>query len=123
MRVLTRSAGPAFVVAGLLHFLKPRLYEAIMPDGLPAHRALVYASGVAEIAGGAGLMAADPRVRRWAGRWLVATLAGVFPANVHMARHAERYPDIPGGRTTLLARLPLQGAFAAWVLAAGHRSG
>ena len=48
--------------AGALHFLRPRWYEAIMPDYLPAHRELVYASGAAETAGGAGLMV--PAVRR-----------------------------------------------------------
>ena len=51
-----------FVVAGVLHFVRPGMYEAIMPDYLPAHRELVYASGVAEIAGGLGVM--HPRARR-----------------------------------------------------------
>jgi uncharacterized membrane protein len=117
---ILRAAGPCFVAAGALHFVKPRAYEAIMPDALPAQRALVYASGAAEIAGGAGLLAADLRVRRAASWWLVATLTAIFPANVHMALHPERYPRVPGGRSTLRARLPLQAALAAWVLAAGR---
>jgi len=113
----SRLAGPTFVAAGLLHFLRPRTYEAIMPPYLPAHRELVYASGVAEIAGGVALLSADPRVRRGGAWWLVATLAAVFPANVHMALHPERYPRI---RPALLyARLPLQAGLAAWVLRAG----
>lgn len=120
-RLLTASPGPTFVVAGLLHLVRPRAYEAIMPDRLPCHRALVYASGLAESAGGAALMAADPRVRRAGMWWLVATLAAIFPANLHMARHPERYPWVPGGRTTLLARLPLQLVLAAWVVAGGRR--
>jgi uncharacterized membrane protein len=106
-----------FVGAGALHFVIPRTYISIMPDWLPAHRELVYASGVAEAAGGIGLMATDVRVRR-GGMWLLlATLAGVFPANIHMALHPERY-RIPGGRATLLARLPLQLVFALWVVRA-----
>jgi hypothetical protein len=32
-----------------------------------------------------------------------------------MALNAEDYPDIPGGRATLLARLPLQVLFLYWV--------
>jgi uncharacterized membrane protein len=44
----TRSFGPFFVVAGALHFVIPRTYESILPDALPAKRALVYASGLAE---------------------------------------------------------------------------
>ena len=62
MRALRTLVGPIFVVAGVLHFARTRWYESIMPDYLPAHRALVYASGVAEMAGGAGLMV--PATRR-----------------------------------------------------------
>ncbi len=86
-----------------------------MPPRLPRPRELVYASGAAEIAGGAGLMI--ERVRTPAGWWLIATLLAVFPANVHMALHPGDY-EVPGGRTTLLARLPFQLAFVAWVRAA-----
>src|SRR6266536_614075 len=115
MRALRALAGPLFVVAGILHFTRTRWYESIVPDYLPAHRALVYASGVAEIAGGAGLMV--PAARRAAGWWLIATLVAVFPANVWMAQHSERY-RVPGGRAALLARLPFQAVFIALVRAA-----
>ena len=113
-----RSFGVFFVFAGVMHFVIPRTYEAIVPDYLPAHRELVYASGIAEIAGGAGVL--HPRTRQIASLWSVATLVAVFPANVHMALHPERYRKVPGGRAALLARLPLQGAAIAWALAAGR---
>jgi uncharacterized membrane protein len=103
--------GATFVATGLLHFLKPRTYEAIMPRHLPAHRELVYASGIAEIAGGAGVLHA--RTARHAGWWLIATLVAIFPANVEMAVHAERFARIP--RALLWARLPLQPLLVAWV--------
>jgi uncharacterized membrane protein len=118
---LTTAAGPVFVVAGLLHFLKPRIYESIMPDYLPAQRGLVYASGVAEAVGGAGLLSPSPAVRRWSAWWLVATLVAVFPANLHMALNPDRSPAVPGGRTALYARLPFQLVFIRWVLAASRR--
>src|SRR4051812_3814252 len=107
--------GGFFVFAGVMHFVIPRTYESIMPDYVPAHRALVYASCVAEIAGGAGVL--HPRTRSAAAWWSVATLVAVFPANVHMALHPERY-KLPGGRAALYARLPLQGAAIARALAA-----
>jgi uncharacterized membrane protein len=116
VRALRALCGPFFVAAGALHFARPRPYEAIVPDYLPAHRALVYASGAAQALGGFGLM--HPATRRLAGHLLVATLAAVFPANLWMAQHPERYPRIPGGRVTLLARLPVQALLAAWVLRA-----
>ena len=96
--------GAAFLFAGALHFIRPRMYEAIMPDWLPAHRELVYASGVAEMAGGAAVL--SDRTARPGGWLLIATLVGVFPANVHMALNPERYSSIP--EAALWARLPLQ---------------
>jgi uncharacterized membrane protein len=113
-RVLRRLCGPVFVFAGAMHFVRPRWYMAIMPPYLPRHRELVYASGVAEIAGGIGLMTP---ARRPAGWWLIATLVAVFPANLHMALHAEEFA-VPGGRAALYARLPFQGVFIAWVRSA-----
>jgi uncharacterized membrane protein len=115
------GAGPFFVIAGALHFIWPRPYRAIVPPWVPAPEAMVAASGVAEIAGGAGLIV--PRTRRLAGWWLVATLIGVFPANLHMALHPELYPKIPGGARALWARLPFQGVFIAWALAASRQIG
>lgn len=106
-----RTAGTFFVFAGLMHFVRPGWYEAIMPDYLPAHRELVAASGAAEIAGGVGVLAAR---RRWVPRWwMIATLLAVFPANVHMALHPERYSRMP--RWGLYGRLPIQALFVLWV--------
>jgi uncharacterized membrane protein len=109
--------GPFFIFSGILHFSVPRAYESIVPDWLPAHRDLVFWSGVAEILGGVGVL--FPKTRRAASWWSIATLIAVFPANVHMALHPERY-KVPGGRRALYARLPLQGACIAWAHAAGR---
>jgi uncharacterized membrane protein len=113
-----RLFGPFFIAAGILHFRIPKVYAAIMPDWLPAHRELVYASGVAEIAGGAAVL--HPATRRAGGLWSALTLVAIFPANVHMALNPERYPKVPGGRAGLLVRLPLQAVLVAWALAAGR---
>jgi uncharacterized membrane protein len=105
------AVGIFFLFAGAMHFIRPRSYIAIMPDYLPAHRELVYASGVAEMAGGAGVL--SERARKPAGWWLIATLVAVFPANVNMALHADRFARIPPA--ALWARLPFQAVFIAWV--------
>ena len=107
------------MIAGALHFVMPRVYRRMMPPYIPAPMAMVYASGVAEIAGGAGLMVPDRR--RVAGWWLIATLIAVFPANLHMALHSEDYRELPGGAPALWARLPLQAVFIAWVRSAMGR--
>ena len=99
-----------FLAGGALHFLRPAMYEAIVPHSLPAKRGLVYASGAAELAGAAGVL--HPRTRRAAGWWLIATLVAIFPANVHMAVNAERYRTIP--EPLLWLRLPLQALLVLW---------
>ncbi len=104
--------GPVMTLAGVNHFVMPRAYEAIIPDALPYERELVYASGVAEIAG--ALASMHPRTRKAGGIVLIATLVAVFPANVFMAVNADRY-NVPGGSVALLARLPLQVLFVYWV--------
>jgi uncharacterized membrane protein len=106
-------SGPVMIALGLNHFVMTRAYESIVPDYLPAHRALVYASGVAEALGGLGTM--FPSTRRPAGWFLIATLVAIFPANVYMAMNPELYPGVPGGETTLIARLPFQVLFVYFV--------
>jgi uncharacterized membrane protein len=103
-----------FLAAGTLHFVRTDVYERIMPRYLPAHRELVLLSGAAEIAGAVGV--AVPRTSRLAGAWLAAVLAAVFPANVEMALHPERYASIPPA--LLWARLPLQPLLVFWALRA-----
>lgn len=105
-----RLLSVGFITAGILHFLRTSTYESIMPGYLPAHRDLVLISGAAEIAGGLGVAFAG--TRRIAGVWLVALLIAVFPANVNMAVHAERFASI--APALLWARLPLQGLLIWW---------
>jgi len=100
-----------FVGAGIMHFVKPRAYEATVPDALPGHQEIVAISGVAEIVGGLALL--DRRTAPWAGWWLIALLLAVFPANVNMAVNAERFRAVP--EALLWVRLPLQALLIAWV--------
>ena len=118
MKLVRGACGPFFVLAGAMHFVKPRAYRQIVPQYVPAPDAVVYLSGVAEAVGGIGLMIPATRARaRW---WLVATLLAIFPANLHMAQHPEQYPKIPGGARSLKLRLPFQAVFIAWVLVSGQ---
>ena len=103
--------GAFFVAAGTNHFVMPRAYRAMVPPALRAQAAaVVHVSGVAELAGGAGVLI--PSTRRLAGAWLVALLAAIFPANVYMAVEHERFARFP--RWALLARLPLQPLMMWW---------
>ncbi|MBK7076559.1 MAG: DoxX family protein [Myxococcales bacterium] len=100
------------VAAGANHFVSPDPYVAMMPAALPAHLALVYVSGVAEIAGGLGLIL--PRTRRAAAWGLVLLLLAVFPANVNMAVNHLPLGERALPTWALWGRLPLQALLIAW---------
>ena len=107
--------GVFFVLAGALHFVRPQVYEAIVPPYLPDPLMLVYLSGAAEISGGAGALAPSERLRRLSGWALISLLAAVFPANLHMALHPEDLPGLSIPRWALWARLPVQPLLMWWV--------
>ncbi len=107
-----------FVGAGVNHFVQPRPYEKIVPPRLQPEAKLVVAlSGVAEIAGGLGVLL--PVTRRLSGIGLIALLAAVFPANLYMAQKPEHFRSIP--RWALYARLPLQPLMMLWAWKATRR--
>ncbi len=104
--------GALYIGAGVLHFVATRRYMAIVPDYLPAHRALVLVSGAAEIAGGVGVLMPWPAVRRTAAWGLVALLVAVMPANVYMVTDHAKFAAVP--LWALWLRLPLQVVLIWW---------
>jgi len=108
--------GPLYVLAGALHFVVPELYVQIVPPILPAALALVYLSGLAEIAVGVGVLV--PQTRRYAAWGTIALLVAIFPANLYMATSGVVVDGAPGGGDpSALARwgrLPLQGVLILW---------
>jgi len=115
-RPLLYLMGPMYVVAGVLHFVVPELYVQIVPPVFPVRLALVYLSGLAEIAVGIGVL--HPRTRRLAAWATVAVLVAVFPANVYMATHGVVVEGMPGGgdpsALVRWGRLPLQVVLILW---------
>ena len=102
-----------FIVAGILHFVFPAAYISVMPPWLGWHAALVIISGVAECAGGIGVLL--PATRRLAGIGLLLLCIAVLPANVQMlldAREAHRAGWIIA---LLVLRLPLQLMLMGWI--------
>ena len=108
--------GLIFVVGGVMHFLRPRFYLAMMPPWLPAAAVLVLVSGVFEILGGIGVLV--PATRVIAGWGLIALLFAVFPANVQMLLNARAAHVSASTMAVLVARLPLQALLVYWVFRA-----
>ncbi|MFT4049480.1 MAG: hypothetical protein QM648_06525 [Solirubrobacterales bacterium] len=106
-----------FITTGTLHFVAEKFFTAIVPKSLPNPKALVYISGVAELAGAVGVLI--PKTRNLAGKGLIALLIAVFPANINMALNPERFKQFPAW--ALWARLPLQFGIIAQVWAATQR--
>lgn len=123
-RLATLATAFAFVAIGVEHFRNEAAFLAIMPTWIPFHRFCVLFSGAAEIAGGIGLLV--PKLRRAAGWGLLALLAAVYPANIHMALAQVQIPGMPEIPIwAMWARLPLQFGFAAiiwWIAIAKGES-
>ena len=104
-----KSAGLAFVFlwfmgGGVMHFLSPEFFLAIMPPSLPYHEAAVAISGVFEIIGAVGLL--FQRTRRMAGIGLFVLTVAVSPANIYMSLNPELFPDV--SELALTFRLVIQ---------------
>ena len=77
--------GAGLLGMGVLHFVAPKPFDAIIPEELPGSaRFYTYASGVGELAVGGLLLA--PKTRRLGALAAVALFIGVLPGNVNMCR-------------------------------------
>lgn len=82
-RLLTRLAlGLLYLAAGVLHLLLPAPFIGIVPKWVPAAPLVVMLTGMAELAGAAGLLQPwSTALRRAAGWGLAAYALCVWPAN------------------------------------------
>lgn len=99
-----------YILAGIMHFVNPGFYTAIMPPWLPWHLELVYISGVCESL--LGLLLLSRPTRRPAAWGIIALLVAVFPANIQMMINYanENNPDL----WVSIIRLPLQLLLIWW---------
>jgi uncharacterized membrane protein len=119
MRLSRIVLAALFVSAGAAHFVRRNSFVDMVPTWLPNAALLVAVSGVAEVAGGLGLLV--PTVRRAAGWGLIALLIAVFPANIHMLADARATGASAAWQAALWIRLPLQPLLMWWVWRASIR--
>ena len=101
------AAGMA--VAGVMHFATPLPFVQHLPAIIPMREAVIYASGVVEIALGLALLGPS-RWRPYVGILLAAFLVAVFPGNLYVAVAGVAVDGQPGGIYPWL-RLPFQALF------------
>jgi len=108
--------GVFLTVAGVMHFVNPIFFDAIVPPWLwPSERFWTYASGVAELI--VGPMLIIRRTRRIGALAAIVVLIAVYPANLYMVWDWRDRSF--GERTVSWARLPFQFVFIwlAWMVA------
>jgi uncharacterized membrane protein len=97
-----------FVMTGSAHFTKMKHdMQRMVPRVFPRPLGIVYATGMLEFLGAAGLLL--PKVRSWAGMCPIVLLVAMFPANVRAARERLSLRGKPA--TALWLRAPMQVFF------------
>ncbi|WP_435413660.1 DoxX family protein [Psychroserpens mesophilus] len=98
------------VLAGIMHFIKPKVYLRIMPRYLPYHKLLVYLSGIAEI--GLGLALCIPALKTFAVYGIIAMLLVFLLVHFYMLSGEKESAGIP--KWILVIRIPLQFGLMYW---------
>jgi len=102
---LAIGLGAGIGAAGVMHFVRPEFFDAIVPPWLPpSQRFWTLLSGVAELV--VGVMLFVPRWRRTGAMALLVLLIAVYPANLYMTW--DWRDRSAGERVVSWARLPLQ---------------
>jgi uncharacterized membrane protein len=99
-----------YIFAGIMHFMKPKMYLRIMPRYLPFHKPIVLLSGLAEIILGIGLLFKSTKDISIYG--IIAMLAVFLLVHFYMLSSKKAGAGFP--RWILLLRLPLQFALMYW---------
>jgi uncharacterized membrane protein len=122
------SGAPAYTLSGniamcimlfftaLGHFKFPEGMKMMIPPIIPFKKAMVFITGLMEIAAGAALL--FPATRYTAGVFLILFFVMLLPANIYAAIHQIDYQKgtYDGkGLTYLWFRVPMQLFLIAWV--------
>ena len=102
---------------GVLHIVQAKAFLPIMPPFVPHPETVVRLTGVAELAGAAGLLL--PWTRKAAGIGLALYAMCVYPANLYHAFAHRHVPPLPDSWWYHGPRLAFQPVFVWWALFAG----
>ena len=102
--------GLLFIIGGVNHFRKPKLYERIMPPYIPAHSSLVLISGIVEMIFGFMLITKESQsIAAWG---IILLLIVFIPVHIFMLQNKKASLKLP--KWMLVIRLPLQLALIYW---------
>jgi uncharacterized membrane protein len=104
----------ALIFAGLDHLATPMRYVPMIESFLPWPHAIVFVTGLIEIAGALGLLL--QRTRRLAGILLAVYFVAVFPANINNAVSGIVIEGLPQAAWYYWVRLLFQPLVIWWAL-------
>ena len=102
--------GLLYVVAGMNHFHKPKMYVRIMPPYIPAHNSMVMLTGIAEMI--LGFMVMNKNTQVVAAWGILIMLLFYIPIHIYMLQNKKAAMKIP--KWILILRIPLQLALIYW---------
>ena len=108
----------AYMVVGIAHLRSPGGFIAITPGWVPFPATVIFLTGLAELAGAAGLMV--PALRKAAGIGLALYALCVWPANINHAVHDIAIGGVHLGWASHGPRLALQPVIIWWALWVAH---
>lgn len=100
----------AYIIAGIMHFVKPKMYMRILPGYLPGHKYLVNLTGFLEIVVGVALCFSQSK--SLAIYTVIVMLVFFLPVHFHMLFGKNASMGVP--KWILVLRIPLQFALMYW---------
>jgi uncharacterized membrane protein len=83
--------GTFYVFAGVNHFINPEFYEPLIPDYLPKHAFINYASGVLEIIFGLGIF--FKHYRKLSAKAIIILLLLFIPSHIYFIQMGACIPE------------------------------
>jgi uncharacterized membrane protein len=99
-----------YILAGLNHFRKPRLYLKIIPSYFPNPKLLNYLSGLLEII--LGILLCIPTYSKYAAWGLISLLVLFLPIHLYMLTNEKAAMGLP--KWVLILRIPFQFILIYW---------
>lgn len=99
-----------YIIAGIMHFIKPKIYLRIMPHYLPKHKFLVYFSGVLEIV--LGIAICISFLKNLALIAIIGLLFAFLTVHFYMLNNKKAASGLP--KWLLVLRIPIQFVLMYW---------
>lgn len=99
-----------YILAGLNHFRKPKMYVRIIPPYFPAPKVLNIVSGLAELL--FGILLCIPAYSSYAAYGIIFLLIAFLPGHIYMLQNKKASFGLP--KPVLIMRIPMQFLAIYW---------